>query len=138
MSIFFILFIFLYRKFLLVIYFIHISVYMSIPTSQFITPTTTTPTPRFPSLVPICLLATSVSVSTLQTSSSVPFFYSPHICINIWYLFFSFCLLHSVWQSLGPSMSLQMTQFCSFLWLSNIPLYICTTSSLSIPLLMNI
>ena len=27
---------------------------------------------------------------------------------------------------------LQMTQFHSFLWLSNIPLYICTTSSLSI------
>ena len=31
-------------------------------------------------------------------------------------------------------MSLQMTQYRSFLWLSNIPLYICTTSSLSIPL----
>ena len=46
-------------------------------------------------------------------------------------MFFSFWL-HSVWQSLGPSMSLQMTQFHSFLWLSNIPLYICTTSSLSI------
>ena len=30
-------------------------------------------------------------------------------------------------------MSLQMTQLHSFLWLSNIPLYICTTSSLSIP-----
>ena len=29
-------------------------------------------------------------------------------------------------------------QFCSFLWLSNIPLYICTTSSLSIHLLMGI
>ena len=31
-------------------------------------------------------------------------------------------------QSLGPSKSLQMAQFHSFLWLSNIPLYICTTS----------
>ena len=30
-------------------------------------------------------------------------------------------------------MLLQMALFCSFLWLSNIPLYICTTSSLSIP-----
>ena len=31
-------------------------------------------------------------------------------------------------------MSVQMTQFRSFLWLSNIPLYICTTNSLSIRL----
>ena len=28
-------------------------------------------------------------------------------------------LLHSVWQSLHPSMSVQMTQFCSLLWLNN-------------------
>ena len=34
----FIVFIFLYSRFLLVIYFIHISVYMSIPISQFIPP----------------------------------------------------------------------------------------------------
>ena len=33
---------------------------------------------------------------------------------------------------------LQMTQFRSFLWLSDIPLYICTTSSLSIHLSMGI
>ena len=32
-------------------------------------------------------------------------------------------LLHSVWQSLGSSPSLQITQFSSFLRLSNIPLY---------------
>ena len=41
--------------------------------------------------------------------------------------------LHSAWQSLDLSTTLQMAQFYSFLWLSNIPLYICTTSSLSIP-----
>ena len=42
---------------------------------------------------------------------------------------FSFSdLLHSVWQTLGPSTSVQITQFCFFLWLSNIPLYICATS----------
>ena len=31
-----------------------------------------------------------------------------------------FCsdLLHSIWQILGPSMSLQITLFCSFLWLT--------------------
>ena len=33
-------------------------------------------------------------------------------------------LLHSVWQSLGPSMLLQMALFHSFLWLSNIPIYV--------------
>ena len=33
-------------------------------------------------------------------------------------------------------MSLQMALFCSFLWLSNIPLYICILSSLSIHLSM--
>ena len=35
-------------------------------------------------------------------------------------------------------MLLQMALFHSFLWLSNIPLYICTTSSLSIPPLMEV
>ena len=43
-----------------------------------------------------------------------------------------FDLLPFVWQSLGPSTSLQITQFSFFLWLSNIPLCICATSSLSI------
>ena len=42
-------------------------------------------------------------------------------------------LLHSVWQSLGPSTFLQIMQFHSFLWLSNTALYICTTSALSNP-----
>ena len=36
-------------------------------------------------------------------------------------------LFHSVWHSLGPSMLLQWDCFI-FLWLSNIPLYIYTTS----------
>ena len=39
---------------------------------------------------------------------------------------------------LGPSTSLQMIKYFLLLWLSNIPLYICTTSSLSIPLSMDI
>ena len=46
----FILFIFLYSRFLLVIYFIHIRVYMSIPISQFITP----PPPLPAALPPWC------------------------------------------------------------------------------------
>ena len=56
---FWILFIFLYCRFLLVIHFIHISVYMSIPISQFITPPPAHR--RFPPLVSICLFSTSVS-----------------------------------------------------------------------------
>ena len=46
-------------------------------------------------------------------------------------------ILHQLCPWEAP-MSLQMTQFCSFLWLSNITLYICTTSSLFISLLMDI
>ena len=54
-----ILFIFLYSRFLLVIHFIHISVYMSIPVSQFITPPP--PDRHFHPLVSIHLFSTSVS-----------------------------------------------------------------------------
>ena len=41
-------------------------------------------------------------------------------------------LLHSAWQSLGPSMPLQMALFCSFSWLNNIQLCIYAISFLSI------
>ena len=39
---------------------------------------------------------------------------------------------------LVSSASLELTQICSFLWPGNIPLYICTTTSLSIYLYMDI
>ena len=39
-----------------------------------------------------------------------------HVYALIYDFFFSF-LLHFVWQSLGPSMSLQMIQFHSFCWI---------------------
>ena len=45
---FWILFIFLYSRFLLVIYFIHIGIYMSIPISQFIPPPPPPPPPLSP------------------------------------------------------------------------------------------
>ena len=64
-------------------------------------------------------------------------FLDSYICITIWYLFFSFWL-HSLWQALGSSTSLQLTQIHPFLWLSNIPLCICTISSLSINLSVDI
>ena len=47
-------------------------------------------------------------------------------------MIFIFDLLYSIWSSLDPSMQLQRTLFHSTIWLSNIPLYTCTTSSLSI------
>ena len=47
-----------------------------------------------------------------------------HISGAIWYLFYSFWL-RLVRSSLVASVLLQMAWFCSFLWLSRIPLYIC-------------
>ena len=44
-------------------------------------------------------------------------------------IFVFLCLiLHLVWSFLSPSVLLQVALFHSFLWLSTIPLYICTTS----------
>ena len=39
---------------------------------------------------------------------------------------------HSVWQALGSPTSVQLTHIHSFLWLSNISLYLSTTASSSI------
>ena len=50
----------------------------------------------------------------------------------------SFLAYFTLWQSLGPSVLLQVALFYSFLWLNNIPLYICTASAFSIPVLMDI
>ena len=63
---------FLYSRFLLVLYFIHISVYMSVPISQFIPPPP--PAPLSPLGVHTFVLYICVSISALQTGSSVPFF----------------------------------------------------------------
>ena len=58
------------------------------------------------------------------------FFFSFHIYVLAYGICFSLSdLLHSVWQTPGPSTSLQITQFRFFVWLSNIPLYICAISS---------
>ena len=62
--------------------------------------------------------------------------YTDVLIHDVWFSLFN--LLHSVRQALGPSTSVNMTQFCSFLWLSSIPLHICTTFSLSIHLSMDI
>ena len=101
---------------------------------------TSTPTPhRFPPLVSIRLFSTSVSQFLPCKPVHLYHFSKFHIYALTYNICFSLSdLLHSVWQSLDPSTSQQMTQFRSFLWLSNIPLYIGTTTSLSIRLLMGI
>ena len=66
--------------------------------------------------------------------SSVPFMVHPyhrvHICVNIWYLFFSFWLTS---LCIIDSQSIHSTTYdpVSFFFMANIPLYICTTSSLT-------
>ena len=54
------------------------------------------PSPTSPLGIHTFVLYVCVSISALQASSSVPFFQIPHIWVNIRYLFFSFCFLHSV------------------------------------------
>ena len=90
----FFLFIYLFI-YLLVIHLIHMSVYMSIPISQFITPQPP-PLPLFPLGVHTFVLYICVSISALQTSSSVPFSRF-HIYALIYDICFSLSdLLHSV------------------------------------------
>ena len=118
----------------LAIYLTFGSVYMSMPLSHFI--------PAYPSHSPcpqvhsLCLRLYSCPVPRFFRT----FFFSRfHIYVLAYGICFSLSdLLHSVGQTLGPSMLLQMALFRSFLWLTSSPLYICTTSSLSIPLSMDI
>ena len=103
----------LYSRFSLFIYFIHISVCMLVPISQFIPPCLSP-------LVSICLFFTSVSLFLPCKPVHLYHFSRFHKYLLICSICFSLSdLLHSVWQSLGPSTSLQITQFCSFLCLSN-------------------
>ena len=96
----------------------------------------TLPPPRvLKSILYVCLYD---FIAVLPLGSSEPFFFRFHIYVLAYGIFSSLSdLLRSVWQILGPSNSLQITQFRFFLWLSNIPLYICATSSLSIRLSMD-
>ena len=71
--------------------------------------------------------------------STIFLFFRFHIYVLAYGICFSLSdLLHYVWQTLCPSISLQIAQFCFFVWLRNIPLYICATSSLSSHLSMDI
>ena len=74
------------------------------------------------------LFFTSVSFAALHVESLVPYFSIPYICFHIQYLSFPFWLTsHTYFTQLVSSTSLELTQMCSFSWLSNILLCICTT-----------
>ena len=97
---------------------------MSVPISQFI--------PPFLSILDICtfILYICVSISSFHIRLSIPFFQIPHLYVKKPTLFFSFWL-HSVWQSLGPSISLDTVKFhCAYeslLWPWN-PFLMCSVT----------
>ena len=101
--------------------------YLSIPVSPFLPP----PRPFlswWPYFYCLCLcLYFSFANRFICT-----IFLDVHICMLICNIWFSLSdLLHCVWQPLDPSTCLQRAKSHCFLWLSNIPLYTCITSSLS-------
>ena len=110
------------------IYFTHSSVYMSKLFSQSVLPSPAHPWP------PVCSL--HLNLASCPANRSIC---TTNIYALIYNISFSLSdLLHIIWQTQSPPMSLQMTQFCSFLWLSNIPSCIHTISSLPIHLLMDV
>ena len=79
-----------------------------------------------PLLPCMSVLYVCISIPALAIGSSG---HSPrfHVRMLIYYICFSLSGF-ILYDCLYPSTSLQMTQFCSCLWLSNIPLYLCVTS----------
>ena len=115
-------------------YFTFGNIYKSMPLCDFV-PAYPSPSPR-PQVhsLHLCLY----SYPAPRFFRMIFFFFRFHIYVLAYSICFSLSdLLPSVGQTLGPSTSLQITQFCSFLWLSNTPLFICATSSLSIHLSMD-
>ena len=104
----------------------HTSVHMSMLLSQFISPS---PSPTWFTCLfsrPASLFLPCIQAHLYCFSWFHPYTLTYDICLSLPHL------LHSVWQTLGPSVSLQITQSRFFLWLSDSPLYLCTTSSLPI------
>ena len=114
-------------------YFTFGSVYMSMPFSHFV-PAYPSPSPC-PQVHSLHLRLYSCPAPRFFRTIFLCFCYRVHIYVLAYGIRFSLSdLLHSVWQTVGSSTSLQITQFHFFLWLSNIPLYICAPSSLFIHL----
>ena len=121
----------LYSNFPLVSYFTCGSGYVSVLLSQFVPPSPSPAEFTSPS-------STSVYLFLPFKCSPVPFF-KFHMHALIHYICFSLSdLLHSVSQVLGSSTSVILTCICFFSWWSNIPLFMCSTTSLSTVLLMDI
>ena len=76
-----------------------------------------------PSCVLRPMLYVCTSVLAPQIGSSISSFWIPYNVLIHDIAFSLSDLFHSVWQALGSSTSLQLTQFSSFLWLGNILLY---------------
>ena len=118
------------------LFILHLVVYIC-PCHSLTSPQLTLPPPHvLKSILYICVF---IPVLPLGSSAPVVFCFLFFFRFHIYALAYSICfslshLLHFERQTLGPSTSLQITQFCFFLWLSNIPLDICVTSSLCIHL----
>ena len=126
----------------LAIYFTFGSVFMSMPPSHFVPAyPSPTPYPQVHSLVGLCLYSRLAPrfFWNFRFYFFIFLFFRFHIYVLPYGISFSLSdLPHSVWQSLVPPTSLQITQFLSLLRLSNIPLYVHTTFFLSIHPLMDI
>ena len=114
----------LYSSFPLATSSTHGSVCMWMLLSQFI-PSSSSPPPT--STCPF-----SMSTSLILPCKQISLY---HFSRFIYVLMYDICLslsdlLHSIWHSLGPAMSLQMAQFSSFLWLIFHWVYVCATFSL--------
>ena len=111
------LFVFLYCRFLLVINFIHISVYMSIPIAQF----STLPSPphrSFPPLVSICLFSTSVSQFLPCKPAHLYHFSRFHIHALIYDICFSLSDLSSLCMTVPRSIHVSTNDSISFLFMA--------------------
>ena len=82
-------------------------------------------------LVTISVFSTSMTFLLLYISSLVPLFQILHISDIISYVFLCLIYFNSVWVSRFIHVAAKSI-ILFFLWLSNIPLYTCTSSSLSI------
>ena len=117
-----------YGRFLLVIYFMYSNMYMSIPISQSI------PAPPFPNSNHKFVFYICDSILVLWTGSFVQFLGSIY---KQYHMIFLLLWFTSHGMTISQFSHVAAKGILSFLWLSIIPPYIHTTSSLSVPLLMD-
>jgi len=94
-----------------------------------------------PLLPPLCLQVCPLCLCLhcCLANRCVSTIFLDSIYINSYVIFVLLLLTYFIlYKVLGSSTSLELISMCFFLWLSNIPFCICTTTSLSIHLLMDI